>query len=269
MGKSGEGKSSLARQVLVNVAGTPDPDPDEPGRHIWNVPFLATLEMTKTEVAMYSACCTAGVDSRRIRTKHRDENGDLVSNMTPEDWRLFHAAAAEIGKLPMYLEDDRKRTISQIRAELRQRVAELSRGVECPICGGGHRCKARLSLLVVDTLQILARNEQKSTKDEEAPEILDNVTRALGDTARDFNIAVWALSQTNASGSAYGSPGAIRAHAQTMLHVKYSKKKAAGGAHADDTSAQHDAQITIDKCRAGWEGPIPLWYRPAYTRFEE
>lgn len=268
-GKSGEGKSSYSRQMLVTVANSPEPDPEHEGRHIWTAGLLSTLEMKKHEVATYSACCFGGVDSRRLRTKSRDDLGNLVSNMTFEDWQAYHSTANWIGELPIFIEDDRKRTLGQLRAELRVLRSALTRGIVCPKCRDGKRCKARLGLLVVDTLQLLAKNEPKIHRDEEDSDIIDRVVRSLGDTAVDFNIAVVALSQVNSTGAAYGSPGAIRAHAQTVLDVKYSKKKTNGARTANDTRAQHEATVTVDKCRAGWEGAVPLWYVPAFTRFEE
>ncbi len=269
-GKSGEGKSSLSRQMLVNVAKAPMPDPEREGRHIWNACALFSLEMTKSEVARYCACTYGGVDGKRIRTKHWDEaTRSWQSNMTIDDWQNFHEAARWIGELPIYIEGNRKGTLANVRAELRARRAELARGIICPLCAAGTRCKARLALLVVDTLQILTKNEPSLSRDEGEADKIDRVARDLGTTAVDFDMSVVALSQENSSGGAYGSPGAIRAHVQTLLSMRYSKKKVAPGQRVGDTTAQHDAMIQIEKCRAGWEGPVPVYYRPAYTRVED
>jgi replicative DNA helicase len=144
------GKTSLAMQYAFNAARS--------GRRV----YVATLEMSATELAMKAACCDAGVRLAAIRTGriNQDDRGALVE------------AFGRLGSLPVALHDSPTLRAYDIRRAAR---------------------RFRADLIVVDYLTLLTPSDQKQKRYEQ----VGRMTKDLKAIARELHVPVIALAQLN------------------------------------------------------------------------
>ena len=242
-GRPGMGKSSLARNVAVNVA--------RPRRHA--VAFF-TLEMPKSQVAIGFACSERDVRMANVRK----------NALGPDEWENFKLGARELASYPIWIDDTPALSLFDIRARVRklQRdIAAKRTPVECE----------ELGLVVVDYLQLM--RGVRSYNDNRENEV-SSLSRGLKELAKNFNVPVMALSQLNRSVetkpkkdrrpqlSDLRESGAIEQDADAVGFVyrpEYYDKEARKG----------DAEFIIAKQRNGPPGTVTMHFKGDSMRFYE
>lgn len=156
-GRPGMGKSSMARDVLLNVG---KPVVDE------GACLLCTLEVSCEEVTELLAANLAKVDYNSIK---RGYAGDKVLTK-------FHIALEQLSKYSIIINDDSYVVPDSIREILSS--IEKDEPIAC---------------LIIDYLQLMSLRKKVANRQEEVSEI----SRELKAIAREFNIPVIAFSQLN------------------------------------------------------------------------
>jgi len=226
-GRPSMGKTSFAGQVAVNAACA--------GR---GVAFFS-LEMSTEEILRRLACTRASVDS------HKLERGELGA----EERRRLYAAAADLTKLPLNVDDSTGCSVAAIHARLRRLGAKHS-----------------IQLVVVDYLHLMQSPGRRDNRVQE----LSAITRGLKLIAREFRVPVLALGQLNRlpetehrrpTLSDLRDSGSIEQDADIVILLHQPEAKAG--------ASQIDEEVIVKKQRNGPVGTITLWFKPFFTRFEE
>ena len=128
--------------------------------------LMFSLEMSQLQVAQRFLCSRARFSSMRLRR----------GNITPEDWTQLQAAAGELEKAPLLIDDTASLNILQLRAKARRLFA--SHGIQC---------------IFVDYLQLMSATRRVDSRQQEISEI----SRGMKALARELNLPVIVLSQLN------------------------------------------------------------------------
>lgn len=128
--------------------------------------LIFSLEQSKLELAERFLCIRAKLDGHRLRKGQLD----------PAERHALLEAAAELSKLPLFIDDTPGRTVGQISA----------------IC---RRMKRRnnLGLVIIDYLQLIESEDKRLNREQQIAQI----TRRLKAIAKENNVPVIALSQLN------------------------------------------------------------------------
>lgn len=126
--------------------------------------LFCSLEMGREEIALRLGSMVSGVDHERVVTGAMDQ-------VAFDTWQ---GAAAEIGRLPLWVDDDATMDITRIKARARRRQAE------------------GLGLIVIDYLQLVATPEAETRQVAVAA-----LSRAVKVMAKQLGVPVVALSQLN------------------------------------------------------------------------
>lgn len=156
-GRPGLGKSSLSRDILLNVAQPPANN---------GACLLCTLEMPCEEVTELLAANLAKVDYQRIKKGYATEK--ILTK--------FHTALDQLSNYSIIINDDSYVVPDSIR--------EILKGI---------KKDEPIACLVVDYLQLMSLRKKVVNRQEEVSEI----SRELKAIAREFNIPVIAFSQLN------------------------------------------------------------------------
>jgi len=156
-GRPGLGKSSMSRDILLNVG--------KPTSYI-GASLLCTLEMSCEEVTELLAANLAKVDYQNIK------KGYITEKVSTK----FQTAVEELSQYSIIINDDSYVVPDSIREILKS--IEKEEPIAC---------------LIVDYLQLMSLRKHATNRQEEVSEI----SRELKAIAREFNIPVIAFSQLN------------------------------------------------------------------------
>jgi replicative DNA helicase len=156
-GREGQGKSSLARDVLLHNS-TPDSDKGSA--------LLCTMEMPVKDIANLMAATLARVNYRAIEQDYA----------TPETRARFNKARDALFKYHLFIQDDSYSTPETIRNDLA--IIKEQSPVSC---------------LIVDYLQLMTLCKPVESREREVA----TISKDLKAIAMEFNIPVIALSQLN------------------------------------------------------------------------
>lgn len=151
--RPGVGKSSFSWQIANSMAAQ------------GKVTLFLSMEMPEDEIADRAVSNSARVNYQSL----------LTGKMTPDDWTRSAEALEEMGRRPLYVDDQPALTILDIRTKARS-IPELN-------------------VLVVDYLQLCDGIGDKRNN------VLEEITRGLKALAKELNICVIALSQLNRDGA--------------------------------------------------------------------
>jgi len=256
--RPGMGKTSLVLNMAVNVAlpkiieaqgGESDGLGGEVRRESGGGVAVFSLEMPREQLAARMLCSEARVDVSKLR------QGALQG----EDWRKLTMAAAELSKLPIWIDDDSDLSPLALRAKVR-RIQTL-----CEQQG------TKLGLVVIDYLQLMSGNAKVTSREQQISEI----SRNLKKLAKDLHVAVIALSQLNRAVETRGGKdkrpqisdlresGAIEQDADMIIFIfreDYYEK--------EDPSVAGLAELIVAKQRNGPTGKIKVRFTQSCTRFD-
>jgi len=148
------GKTSLALNMLLNVCGGVRQRPA----------VLYTLEMPAEQIANNLLCISGQLDTHRFR----------VGALEDEEWEELDNQVAQLGNMPLYIDDSATLRVLDLRARARRLVQ-----------------RHQVALIVVDYLQLLSANRFHESRVTEVSEI----SQGLKSLARELKIPLIAVAQ--------------------------------------------------------------------------
>lgn len=258
--RPGMGKTSLVLNMAVNV-GLPklvesegDGGDDELAGSVRQESgtgvAIFSLEMPREQLAARLLCSEARVDVAKLRQGY----------LQKDDWMRLTKAAAELAKLPIWIDDASDLSVLELRGKVR-RIQSLVRD----------KGAAQLGLVIVDYLQLMTGNPRASSREQQISEI----SRNLKKLAKDLHVPVVALSQLNRQVETRGTKdkrpqlsdlresGAIEQDADTIVFLyrdDYYEK--------DNPDLAGIAELIVAKQRNGPTGTIRVRFTKSCTRFD-
>ena len=204
------------------------------------VPVLVfSLEMGHSELTQRILSSEARVDSSKLR------NGKL----TEADWTKLGRAVGRL-EVPLYLDDNPRVTVMEIRAKAR-------------------RLKSRegLGLIVIDYLQLMSGSNSENRQLE-----VSEISRGLKVLARELSIPIVALSQLSRNLESRGDKrpmladlresGSLEQDADVVMFLYRDE------VYNSESPDKGSAEVIIAKHRSGPIGMKRLAFLGAYTRFD-
>lgn len=214
------GKSAFMGRMVYEAAKT--------GKNV----AIISLEMTDNQIAARISSLVTDIEYWRIyKNRLADE----------EQKEYFYRKTAELSEMPIYITDDTKVNI----VEIKSRLAKISN-------------KNKIDILFIDYLQLLDTDERDKNTNREQQ--VSKISRGLKLLAKDYNIPVVVLAQLNRvsettadkkpklhnlreSGSLeQDADGVIFLHRDWMCGIK---------TNAENESTENEADIIIAKWRDG------------------
>ncbi len=201
--------------------------------------LIFSLEMGHAELTQRILSSEAEVDSQKLRT------GRLVE----ADWTKIGRAINRLD-VPMYLDDNPRVTVMEIRAKAR-------------------RMKARsgLALIVIDYLQLMSGGTNPENRQLEVSEI----SRGLKILARELEVPIIALSQLSRNLETRGDKrpmlsdlresGSLEQDADVVMFLYRDE------VYNKESTDKAMAEVIIAKHRSGPTGTVRLVFRGQYTKF--
>jgi replicative DNA helicase len=231
------GKTALALNIVEHVAI----DERGPGKPV----LVVSLEMSSIELADRLLCSKAEVNSRRLRTGH----------ITAEESSQLIAAAAEMSRAPLFIDESPNRNMTEIAATARR----LKR-------------QENLALVVIDYLQLIDPDNSRDPRQEQVARI----ARRLKGLARELDIPVLCLAQLNRQAEGIGGhkpqlshlreSGAIEQDADVVMFIHRDEMTATSD--EERQRLKGDADLLLKKNRNGPTRDFKLVWRDKVTRFE-
>lgn len=235
----GQGKSSMALQMAVNVAVEGDP-----------IAFY-TMEMSKAELMARAAAADAGLNVSTMLNS--------PEQLTQEEWQRFRTSKARLAGLPIYFNEKATTSIEDLLCSARTFVR-----------------RNKIRGIFVDYLQIMStsRRDKKLSREE----FYGDVVRMLKNLAKQENIFVVLLSQLSRDhDSKEPSPDYLRGSGQILegcdnCYLIF-RPEATGSRYSGkyaNADPKGTAQIQVCKCRNGqvWQKYI-LGFKGEQTQFFE
>lgn len=229
-GRPGQGKSSFAGQVAVNVADR------SPGA----VVAIFSLEMSKQEYTQRLIASEAQVELNKIRS----------GTMTHEMLERVDAAAAKLAGLSIEIDDASSRSATSMRSQLLRLKHE----------------RQRIDLVVIDFIQRMTTTRRTDSRQQE----VSRIAQELKSLAKDFDVPVMALSSLNraAETRADGRPkmadlresGDIESEADLVGFIYRPSRY-------NESADESEAELIVDKNRHGATETVPLKFIGPFTRF--
>ena len=224
------GKTALGLGMALNVAKTT------------RKPVMVfSLEMGHVELTQRILSGEAEVDSQRIRT----------GGLQEADWSKLGRAINRLDGVPLYLDDNPRVTVMEIRAKAR-------------------RMKARagsLGMIMIDYLQLMTGGTTAENRQLEVSEI----SRGLKILARELEVPIVALSQLSRALESRADKrpmladlresGSLEQDADTVMFLYRDE------VYNRDSPDKAAAELIIAKHRAGPIGVARLVFRGQYTKF--
>lgn len=211
--------------------------------------LVFSLEMGAEQLAMRLLCSYSRVNMERVK------NGFI----SQEEQKKLAKAAQSMRNAPLWIDDSPQITILEMRAKARR-----------------IHSKNKLSLIIIDYLQLLSGMDNQVPREQQIAEI----SRGVKAMAKELNLPVIVLSQLNRESererraprlSDLRESGSIEQDADVVLLLA-KKRKRRGTKEEDDegeeTYETGERDLIIAKQRNGPVGTLTLAFRPELTRFE-
>ncbi|MBI4933715.1 MAG: replicative DNA helicase [Actinobacteria bacterium] len=207
-----------------------------------NKPVLVfSLEMGHAELTQRILSSEAEVESQKLRTGRLQES----------DWTKIGRAINRIDSIPLYLDDNPRVTVMEIRAKAR-------------------RLKARhggIGLIMIDYLQLMSGGASSENRQLEVSEI----SRGLKILARELDVPIVALSQLSRQLESRADKrpmladlresGSLEQDADVVMFLYRDE------VYNRDSPDKASAELIIAKHRSGPTGVARLVFRGQYTKF--
>ena len=225
-----------------------------------------SLEMSTEPVIMRLLANRAAVRHDLLRAGRFPDKQD-------EDYLKVSDAALSMADSGLFIDETQGLTVSEIRSRIRRVCREVE-----------NRCKMPLKAVFVDYLQLIHTDSRRKRYENRATEISE-VSRTLKVIAKEFNVAVIAMSQLNRSIEARADKtpmlsdlresGSIEQDADIIMFLHNPKNKPSSNEGQDedadnqeDRSKPHRIDILVRKNRNGRTGKVPTTFVPDLQRFE-
>ncbi|MFY2557076.1 replicative DNA helicase [Corallococcus terminator] len=236
--RPGIGKTSLAMNIAVHAALKEN-----------KAVGIFSLEMPADQLLMRLLASTARVDMKKLRG----------GRLSPHDEEKFQEMAGALYNAPIYIDDSGGLSPFDLRAKAR-RVKQKD---------------PRLSLLVIDYLQLMHQKGKVESRQLEVAEI----SRALKQLAKELEVPIIALSQLNRKVEERkgGKPmlsdlresGSIEQDADVVMFIhREETEEGPDGNPQAPASTVIPVELIVAKQRNGPIGSVDLVFLSEYTRFE-
>lgn len=264
-GRWGDGKTALGLQAAIATAIDARP----PGKlgtdeSTWpGASLVISTEMSDEELAQRALFSAARVDGNKAKPgRHK--------GITEAEWRSLTAAASDIGRLPVWIDDRPEITPTQIHTSVRRHKTLAKRAGRI------------LRVVVVDYLQLINGKAGRSKGGNREEEVA-YISRSLKKIAKSENVCIIPLVQLNfdptkkdARPTAHDirESKAIAMDADEILLIYNAKsaERAQRKHRGDQTqpeSAPEEVELITDKQRGGSKGTVDVMFFPALTRFDD
>ncbi len=210
--------------------------------------LVVSLEMRRDQLVQRLVCSES-----RINRRLMDQD-----QLSTDDWRKLTVTAQEIGRLPLYIDDESAMTMPTIRAKAR-RVASLARkkfGVE-------------LGLVLIDYLQFVGTEPKYRSREEGVAAI----SRGCKRLAQSLNVPVVVLAQLNREVEKRGKKprpklsdlresGAIEQDADAIVFLSEDEEQS-------DPYKPTVINADVAKGRHRGTGSAQIAFTKAFTRFDD
>jgi len=154
-GRPSMGKTAFVLNITENVLKK------------YKVPIIFfSLEMSKEQLIYRLLSNDTGISQTRLKT----------GNLYKEDWYKLKKSIQNYSRLPFFIDDQANLTILNIRSKIKNILFEQN----------------KIGLVIIDYLQLLLNSQLKS---ENRVQELSQITRALKNIGKEFQIPIIALSQ--------------------------------------------------------------------------
>lgn len=230
--RPGVGKTALALGMARAVAWTG-------GRSA----IIFSLEMQRRDLGERMLSAASGVNYKLLQKRE----------LSAEYYSRAMTAAAELGRLPIAIDDDSALTPSRLRSRARKHFTKLR----------ATHAHARPGIIVVDYVQLMGDDSREGNRNDQ----LERISRALKLLARELDVTIVALSQLNRpKDRAGGRPtlmdlrgsGALEQDADKVLFI-----------HRDEAEGDErgDAELILGKGRNAGTGKVRVTWEPWCVRF--
>ena len=206
---------------------------------------IFSLEMSKESLLLRLLSSDAKIDSHKFRTGH----------LSREDGGKIPLSLSRLAEASLWIDDSGSATVAEINAKTRRIMRDK-----------------KLSLVVVDYLQLLAAHGRFGNRNEE----VSSITRGLKALAKELKLPVLVLSQLSRASekedrlpmlSDLRESGAIEQDADVVMFIhrpNFYKK-------SDEVSPEErsETNLIIAKQRNGPTDTIRFVFKGSFTRFEE
>ncbi len=228
------GKTAVALNLAMNVANY------NPGGAV----AIFSLEMPAEQLGMRLLSARSHVAGDKIKT----------GRLSNEDWNAVNESAADLGKLPVYIDDTSSIKIPEIFSKCRRLQAEHG-----------------LNLVLIDYIQLIT-GSGKRTGENRQQEVSD-ISRSLKSLARELKVPVIALSQLSRTVeqredkhpmlSDLRESGAIEQDADIVLMLYREAYYKEDAREAAKESGSERLEINIAKHRNGSTGRVVVAFEGA------
>ena len=154
-GRPSMGKTAFVLNIAENIVKK------------YKIPVLFfSLEMSKEQLIYRLLSNQTGISQTRLK----------IGNLYKEDWQELKESIQMYSRLPFFIDDQANLTTQDIRSKLKQILFEQN----------------RVGVIIIDYLQLLVNSKLKS---ENRVQELSQITRALKNLAKEFQIPIITLSQ--------------------------------------------------------------------------
>ncbi|MDR0905915.1 MAG: replicative DNA helicase [Oscillospiraceae bacterium] len=229
--RPGIGKTSIALNMALNATR-------ETGKAI----AIFSLEMSREQLAMRLLSSESRIDGKKLKR----------GIIGPKDWQKLAAAAQELSKCNLLINDNPMLSVADMNAQCR-RVPNLG-------------------LIIIDYIQLMQKSGSGVRySSENRTQVVSDISRMMKIMAKELNVPVVCLSQLNRQSterkdkrptlSEMRDSGSIEQDADIVLGL-YRED-----ALTNDSVEQNTAECIILKNRHGEMGTIKLQFSPEFTSF--
>lgn len=202
---------------------------------------IFSLEQSKLELAERFLCIRGRLDMHKLRKGDLDEN----------ERDLLLRVSSELSELPLYIDDQAGRSMSQIGAICRR----LKR-------------KSDIRMVIIDYLQLIEPEDKKAPREQQIAQI----TRRLKFLAKELSVPVMALAQLNRGVELredkrprladLRESGAIEQDADIVMFLHRPEMY-------DPADSPGKAEVIVAKHRNGPTGIVELGFEKQHMRFQD
>tara|TARA_B110000977_G_scaffold127585_1_gene163022 strand:- start:41 stop:1390 length:1350 start_codon:yes stop_codon:yes gene_type:complete len=230
-GRPSMGKTAFCLNAATNIIK----------KHKLPILFFS-LEMSKEQLIYRLLANETNISNTRLK----------VGNIQNFEWKILNKIIKKLATLPFFIDDLPNLLITEIRSKIKKIIFEHN----------------KIGLVVIDYLQLM---ETGSLKNENRVQELSQITRALKNIAREFDIPIIVLSQLSRNVesrinkrpilSDLRESGSIEQDSDLVIMLyrdDYYNKK---------TEEPNIAELILAKHRNGPIGSIKLNFSPKFTKF--
>ncbi len=229
--RPGMGKTSLALNIAANVA-----------KRTNKTIAVFSLEMSREQLILRMLSSEAFIENKKL----------LTGKLSDEEWRKLGAAAANLSRTDIRIDDTSTLTVSEMNAECRR--------------------LENLGLVVIDYLQLMQGSGGKlNYSNENRTQVVSDMSRMMKVMAKELNVPLLCLSQLNRASADRSNKRPLLSDLRESGSIEQDADIVLGLYRDDyynaDTENHNLAECIIMKNRHGETGTVNLQWLPQYTSY--